>query len=99
MSAIEAIPFLSEGKLSGLDITTSELVQSIETLMLGLKNQTAWCAPKAVILPDDGRYMMATLAAVDDPPLLAVKTQRKLGRLQSLYALKVKQAYLNFLLN
>ena len=74
MSAIEAIPFLSEEKLSGLDITTSELVQSIETLMLGLKNQTAWCAPKAVILPDDGRYMMATLAAVDDPPLLAVKT-------------------------
>ncbi|MBX9637587.1 MAG: ornithine cyclodeaminase family protein, partial [Nitrosomonas sp.] len=28
---------------------------------------------KAVITPPDGRYMMATLAAADDPPFLAVK--------------------------
>lgn len=74
MSPIESIPFLSEAKLSGLGITTSEVIQSIETLILGLENQTAWSAPKAVILPEDGRYMMAALAAVDDPPLLAVKT-------------------------
>ena len=74
MSPIESIPFLSEAKLSSLGITTSEVIQSIETLILGLENQTAWSAPKAVILPEDGRYMMAALAAVDDPPLLAVKT-------------------------
>lgn len=36
---------------------------------------TAWSAPKAVITPpDDPRYMMAPLAAMDDPSLLAVKT-------------------------
>src|SRR5262249_9813587 len=28
----------------------------------------------AVMLPPDGRYMMAALAAADDPPLLAVKS-------------------------
>ena len=31
-------------------------------------------SPKAVIMPSDGRYMMAALAAMDKPSLLAVKT-------------------------
>ncbi|MGI9568357.1 MAG: ornithine cyclodeaminase family protein [Desulfobulbia bacterium] len=74
MTTNEMIPFLSEEQLSGLGITTNEVIESIETLILSCDNQTAWCAPKAAILPEDGRYMMATLAAADDPPLLAVKT-------------------------
>ena len=68
------IPILSEEQLLGLGITTDEVVSSIESLISDLDKETAWSAPKAVILPEDGRYMMAALAAADKPPLLAVKT-------------------------
>lgn len=52
---------------------TKEVVASIEHLILAKEQQQAWNAPKAVITPADGRYMMATLAAANDPPFLAVK--------------------------
>jgi len=74
MTKNEAIPYLSEEQLSGFGITTSEIIDSVETLISSFENQTAWSAPVAAILPEDGRYMMAALAAADDPPLLAVKT-------------------------
>jgi ornithine cyclodeaminase/alanine dehydrogenase len=74
MTACKPIPYLSEKQLSGLGITTREVVDSIESLIARVANGTAWSAPKAVILPEDGRYMMAALAATDEPPLLAVKT-------------------------
>jgi ornithine cyclodeaminase/alanine dehydrogenase len=74
MATTGPIPYLSKNQLSRLGITTIEVIESIETLISCAENQTAWSAPKAVILPDDGRYMMAALAAADDPPLLAVKT-------------------------
>jgi ornithine cyclodeaminase/alanine dehydrogenase-like protein (mu-crystallin family) len=74
MPASEPIPYLSEEQLAGLGITTREVVDRIEALIRSVANRTAWSAPKAVMLPDDGRYMMAALAAADDPPLLAVKT-------------------------
>jgi len=74
MTTDESIPYLSEQHLSGLGITTREVVDSIESLIASAENRTAWSAPKAVILPEDGRYIMAALAATDDPPLLAVKT-------------------------
>jgi ornithine cyclodeaminase/alanine dehydrogenase-like protein (mu-crystallin family) len=69
-----SIPYLSEGTLSALGITTEDVIESIEALISSVENQSAWSAPKAVILPADGRYMMAALAAADEPPLLAVKT-------------------------
>ena len=68
------IPYLSDVTLAGLDITTSEVVESIEHFIAGRAKATVWSAPKAVILPPDGRYMMAALAAADDPALLVVKT-------------------------
>lgn len=74
MTSNEQIPYLNEDQLSSLGITTNEIIESIETLISCAENQSAWSAPKAVILPDDGRYMMAALAATDEPPLLAVKT-------------------------
>ena len=74
MMSNETIPFLSNRLLSNLGINTNDVIHSIETLLLNAQNQTAWSAPKAVILPDDGRYMMAALAATDNPSLLAVKT-------------------------
>lgn len=69
-----SIPYLSERTLAGLDITTDEVIGSIESLIEGVARSAAWNAPKAVIMPPDGRYMMAALAAADDPALLAVKT-------------------------
>ena len=74
MAANQSIPYLSEEQLSGLGISTGEIIDSIESLIASAENKTAWSAPKAVILPGDGRYMMAALAAADEPPLLAVKT-------------------------
>lgn len=74
MSVVGNIPYLSEQALAGLGITTSEIVESIENVIEGSAQSSVWSAPKAVILPQDGRYMMAALAAADEPPLLAVKT-------------------------
>jgi ornithine cyclodeaminase/alanine dehydrogenase-like protein (mu-crystallin family) len=74
MNASTTIPYLSDEVLSGLGITTSDVINVIETFIFGVANETVWSAPKAVILPPDGRYMMATLAAADDPALLVVKT-------------------------
>ena len=70
-----AIPYLSEADLSKLNITTQDVINSIETAIRGSAAGTVWSAPKAVITPpEDGRYMMAALAAQDNPSLLAVKT-------------------------
>ncbi len=74
MNTAENIPYLSESTLEGLGITTGDVIESIETLVRGSAEDTVWSAPKAVILPSDGRYMMAALAAMDNPSLLAVKT-------------------------
>ncbi|OQW84750.1 MAG: ornithine cyclodeaminase [Proteobacteria bacterium ST_bin16] len=65
--------YLSWDLLRSLQLTPQEIALSIEHLLLGRKRQQVWNAPKAVITPPDGRYMMATLAAADDPPFLAVK--------------------------
>lgn len=74
MNTAATIPFLSEETLAGLGITTSDAIESIEAVIRGRARDTVWSAPKAVILPSDGRYMMAALAAMDNPSLLAVKT-------------------------
>lgn len=67
------IRYLSQSSLHGLQLSTAEIFASIEQLILGKDRQQAWNAPKAVITTPDGRYMMATLAAANDPPFLAVK--------------------------
>jgi len=74
MYQAERIPYLSAKILDGLGITTAEVIESIENAIRGVAAGTAWSAPKAVMLPPDGRYMMAALAAMDEPSLLAVKT-------------------------
>jgi ornithine cyclodeaminase/alanine dehydrogenase len=74
MKNAENIPYLSGETLAGLGITTGDVIDSIETLIRGSASGTVWNAPKAVIIPSDGRYMMAALAAMDNPSLLAVKT-------------------------
>ncbi len=64
---------ISREQLETLKISTEDAVRSVETLLKGVRNGTVWSAPKAVIQPPDGRYMMATLCAADQPPYMAVK--------------------------
>jgi ornithine cyclodeaminase/alanine dehydrogenase-like protein (mu-crystallin family) len=74
MTSSDNIPFLSEQNLGNLGITTAEVIESIEAAIRSSAEDRVWTAPKAVILPADGRYMMAALGAMDDPSLLAVKS-------------------------
>lgn len=71
--APRVIRYLSQNLLQSLPLTPQEIAASIEHLLQGRSRQQVWNAPKAVITPPDGRYMMATLAAAQDPPFLAVK--------------------------
>lgn len=66
--------YISQAALDGLNLTYQEVIESIEHLIHGRSQSQVWNAPKAVITPPGGRYMMATLAAANDPPFLAVKT-------------------------
>jgi ornithine cyclodeaminase/alanine dehydrogenase len=68
------LSYLSQTTLQALALTTDEVIESIERLIRGRSQARAWNAPKAVIQPPDGRYMMATLSAADDPPFLAMKS-------------------------
>lgn len=69
------IPYLSQDDLIGLGLSTAQIVDSIKRAIRRSVNGTVWSAPKAVITPpNDPRYMMAALAAMDNPSLLAVKT-------------------------
>ena len=87
--------YLSRRALESLDLTTEEVVGRIEQLMRARKESRAWNAPKAAMHLPDGRYMMATLSAADDPPFLAVKslllnprnTERGLNAINSLVTL------------
>ncbi|MGB5560445.1 MAG: ornithine cyclodeaminase family protein [Paracoccaceae bacterium] len=68
------IPYLSQDDLIGLGLSTAQIIDSIERTIRGSVNGTVWAAPKTVITPpNDPRYMMAALAAMDGPSLLAVK--------------------------
>lgn len=69
-----SISYLNENELKSLNIGTLDIVSTMEELFKRAANNQAWNAPKAVIQPGDDRYMMAALAAMDNPSLLAVKT-------------------------
>jgi ornithine cyclodeaminase/alanine dehydrogenase len=68
------LSYLSQTTLQALALTADEVIESIERLIRGRSRARAWNAPKAIIQPPDGRYMMATLSAADDPPFLAMKS-------------------------
>lgn len=74
MTTSSEILYLSGEQLSDLNISTVDIIESIEAVISSIAQKTAWSAPKSVLLPDDGRYMMSALAAADEPPLLVVKT-------------------------
>jgi ornithine cyclodeaminase/alanine dehydrogenase-like protein (mu-crystallin family) len=65
---------LKHEDLEALGITTTDVIDAIERATLAKTAGTLWDAPKASIMPGDGRYMMATLAVSGDPALTVVKT-------------------------
>jgi ornithine cyclodeaminase/alanine dehydrogenase len=69
-----SLPYLSGKFLERFSITTEEIIDSIERAILGQRRGKVWSAPKAVVTPGDDRYIMATLAVADDPPIVATKS-------------------------
>ena len=63
--------YLSEDDLGALNITTAETIGAIETAVAAKADGKVWTAPKAAIVPGDGRYLMATLAAAEEPRIAA----------------------------
>ncbi|WP_426416660.1 hypothetical protein [Aestuariirhabdus sp. LZHN29] len=60
--------------MDGLNLSAAEVVAALETMLHQKIRGGAWSAPKSTLLPGDGRYLMSTLAACDDPALMAVKS-------------------------
>lgn len=68
------LPYWSESDLAALEISAHEIIDMLKTLIQASENETVWSAPKAVITPPDGRYIMATLAVMSEPALVATKS-------------------------
>ncbi|WP_192253649.1 ornithine cyclodeaminase family protein [Mesorhizobium silamurunense] len=91
----ESLPYLSAEFLDSLTISTSDVVDEIERQIIGQRRGEVWCAPKAVVLPGDDRYIMATLGVATEPRVLATKSlvvnprnpERGLATLNSLVTL------------
>lgn len=74
MSEAGGLVYLSDTVLDGLGIATADVVAAVEHAVLARAEDRLWTAPKSAVLPGDGRYMMATLAAADDPGVIVVKS-------------------------
>lgn len=74
MSQRAGFVYLADREISDLAITPGEAAAAVEEAILALARGDNWTAPKTAILPGDGRYFMSTLAASDDPPLMALKS-------------------------
>lgn len=70
----ESLPYLSAEVLDSLRISTSDVVDEIERQIIGQRRGEVWCAPKAVVLPGDDRYIMATLGVATEPRVVATKS-------------------------
>lgn len=68
------LPFLDAPQLEALNLTADRICDMLERVIAGAEAGDVQAAPKAVLLPPDGRYIMATLAAMTDPPLVATKS-------------------------
>lgn len=65
---------LSDHNLEDLGIGGAEIVDAIEAAIVKEAAGEIWTTPKSAVLPGDGRYMMTTLSAADDPSLTIVKS-------------------------
>ena len=69
-----SLPYLTQPLLDRLSITTGEVVDCIEQLIVGQRHGRVWCAPKVVVHPGDELYIMATLAVADELRVVATKS-------------------------
>ena len=74
MTHITSLPFLSYQRCESQQVDIRDIVDSIESLIRGIAQGTVWTAPKTAVMTKDGRYMMATLCASDEPPVMTVKS-------------------------
>lgn len=65
---------LSDADLAGLGLSGVRIVDAIEAAIMQDAAGDIWTTPKSAVLPGDGRYMMTTLAAADNPSLTTVKS-------------------------
>lgn len=65
---------LNDETLSGLGISTMDVVDAIEAAMSAQAQGSVLTAPKSAVVPSGGRYMMTTLAVSDNPDLTIVKS-------------------------
>jgi ornithine cyclodeaminase/alanine dehydrogenase-like protein (mu-crystallin family) len=70
----ETFPYLSASVLDRLAISTADVIGEIERQIIGQRRGEVWCAPKAVVLPGDARYIMATLGVASEPRVLVTKS-------------------------
>ena len=95
LATAETLPYLSSAVLDRLAISTFDVVDEIERQIVGQRRGEVWCAPKAIVLPGDDRYIMATLGVASEPRVLATKSlvvnprnaERGLATLNSLITL------------
>ena len=64
---------LTDADLRTLDVSQNDIVDAIEAAVARSAEGKIWVTPKSALLPGDGRYMMTTLSASDDPKLSVVK--------------------------
>jgi ornithine cyclodeaminase/alanine dehydrogenase len=67
-----AIRYLPDATLESLGISPIEVIEAVEAALVAKAESRLHTAPKSVILPGDGRYLMSTLAA-GDPGYVVVK--------------------------
>ena len=65
--------YLSDAALAGLGISPAEMADAIEAALAAKRDGRLLTAPKAALLPGDGRYVMSTLA-VGAEDVIVVKT-------------------------
>lgn len=74
MPPLPVTRILTDEDLSSLGITAQDVVSQIEQAIRAELDGRILTAPKSAVVPDDGRYMMTTLATADDPQLTVVKS-------------------------
>ena len=68
------IRYLSRRDVKRLAVSTSEIADRLETLLVAERAGNAWEAPKASIVPGEGRLSLALLSAAREPSLAVLKT-------------------------
>ena len=66
--------YLSKHDMESLSINSKDIIDSIQTLCVGLDEGWVHAAPKSSLALEDGHFYMTTLAAIDPPGFMATKS-------------------------